>query len=388
MRSCHVSLAGGLLAAAALLTPTPRPALADTLTSPVFEITDLGIAETKGVNNTGQVFGSTNGRAFTTPSLLPEATTTNSAGDPKTVVNGLGSGFNIAYGANGAGQVVGQYQVKSSEGTFLRPYVQSDGKATEIATLGGQYGGALGVNASGQVVGASQTADGNEHGFVYNPTSGKVSDVGTFGGKDSDARAINDAGQIAGAAQTAGGAFHAYLMSDGQKTDLGTLGGQNSWAFAINSKGQVAGASEVADGKTHAFVTTADGTMKDLGTLASSSFASAINSDGLVVGWNTDANNAYSAFLWDGKEMLDLNKFLPDDSPFASLNGATGINDAGQIVGWGTLVDGGQHAFLMTADGPIVPNPIPEPTTLAFFGLVAAAGVAHRFRRRAAAAGR
>ncbi len=84
--------------------------------------------------------------------------------------------------------------------------------------------------------------------------------------------------------------------------------------------------------------------------------------------------------------MLNLNKYLPAGSPFASLDGAVGINDAGQIVGWGTLVGGGQHAFLITPNGPIVPNPIPEPTTLAFFGLIAAAGVAHRFRRRSAVA--
>lgn len=388
MRTRNGSLAGGLLAAVALLAPAMKPAVADTISSPVFEVTDLGVAEAKGVNNANQVFGSSGGRAFTTGSLLPEDVLAGTAGlenDPKTPLENLGNGYNVAYGVNDQGQVVGQYQVKTEQGASLQPYLQTEGTTQQIDTLGGRYGGALGINASGQVVGSSETADGHEHGFIFDSATNTLTDVGTFGGENSDARAINDSGQVVGSAQTADGAFNAYLRSGEEMTNLGTLGGQNSWGFALNASGQVAGASETEDGRIHAFVTI-DGQMIDLGSLAQNSFASAINSEGIVVGWNTTESNSYSAFLWNGEEMLDLNNFLTEDSPFASLNGATGINDAGQIVGWGTLASGGQHAFLMTADGPIVPNPIPEPTTVAFFGLIAAVGVAHRYRRRAALA--
>lgn len=388
MRSRFVGLAGGLLAAAALATPAPRPARADTTPSPAFRLTDLGVAETKGINNAGHVFGNAGGRAFSTPSLLQGTTpadTEGGGGDPKTPVDGLGGGFSIAYGVNAAGQVVGQFQVQTPDGTFLRPYVSTNGNTTQIDTLGGRYGGALGINASGQVVGSSETADGHERGFVYNPATGRASEIGTFGGNNSDARAINDAGQIAGSAQLADGSFNAFLKTGDQMQNLGTLGGKNSWAFAINPSGQVAGASETGDGQTHAFVAT-DGVMKDLGTLGTGSFATGINAAGHVVGWNTGPNNAYSAFFWDGRQMLNLNDYLPADSPFSSLNGATGINDAGQIVGWGTLASGGQHAFLLdaTPGGPISPAPIPEPGTFALFGLLAAAGLVRRHRRAAA----
>ncbi len=174
MRSRNLGIAGGILAAAALVTPAPRPATADTMSSPVFQVTDLGIAETKGITNTGQVYGTSNGQSFTTQPLLAGTSTVSDLGsgrDPKTTVGGLGTGYNVAYGVNAAGQVVGQYQVTNSDGTFLRPYIQTSGNTTQIPTLGGQYGGALGVNASGLTVGSSQTADGNEHGYIYSPVN-------------------------------------------------------------------------------------------------------------------------------------------------------------------------------------------------------------------------
>jgi probable HAF family extracellular repeat protein len=392
MRSRIVGLAGGMLAATVLAGPAATPARADSLSSPVFQVTDLGVAEIKGINNAGKIFGNAGGTAFTSqaPQPVPDAPGDSQGGAPPapplSTVGGLGDGYNIAYGVNAAGQVVGQLQTKTDAGTYLQPYVQSGGTTTQIPTLGGSYGGALGINSFGQVVGSSQTSGGQEHAFSYNPGNGQVSDLGTLGGKNSDARGINDAGQVIGSAQNASGDWNAYIKnSGGSMQSLGTLGGSNSWAFAINPSGQVVGGSETADGHTMAFLYK-DGQMQNLGSLGTGSFASGIDSYGRVVGWNTGVNNDYHAFVYTNGQMYDLNNYLPSDSPFSVLNGAVGINDAGQVVGWGKLTDGSQHAFLLTLGGPFSPAPIPEPTALAVFGVIAALGAARQYRRAVARA--
>ena len=53
------------------------------------------------------------------------------------------------------------------------------------------------------------------------------------------------------------------------------------------------------------------------------------------------------AFLWQGKELLDLNTLSPDSPLY--LRQALSINDAGQIAGIGVVTNTGEtHAFLAT----------------------------------------
>ncbi|HEU5115385.1 MAG TPA: PEP-CTERM sorting domain-containing protein [Isosphaeraceae bacterium] len=394
MRSRLVGLAGGMLAAATFVF-APLAVRADTIPSPAFQVTDLGVGQTNGINNAGVIYGSTQGQAYTAQAN-DLGSSSQPLTDPKVVDTNLGTGYNIAYGVNTAGQVVGSLQVTSGNASYQQAFVETNGHVTTIPTLGGNYGGAHGINSFGQVVGSAQTSNGTEQAFIYNPTTGTTSSLGTFGGKNSDARAINDAGKIVGSAQTASGNWNAFTATaNGQLQNLGTLaGGSNSWAFTVNSKGTVVGASDTSAGAATHAVYWQNGQIHDLGTLGTASYATGINSSGEIVGWNTDSNGNYSAFLWDGTKMVDLNTYNPAGSPFTSLSGATGINDAGQIVGWGVYSNGSQHSFLLTpttnpSDGytgggtdPGNPNPIPEPSTLAILGLAAAVEGVRRYRSR------
>jgi probable HAF family extracellular repeat protein len=79
-----------------------------------------------------------------------------------------------------------------------------------------------------------------------------------------------------------------------------------------------------------------------------------------------------NGFLYSNGTIQTLLSLIPAGSGWSNLN-ATGINDAGQIVGQGTY-DGQQVAFMMT------PDAVPEPGTLAIWGLIASCA-GHRIWR-------
>jgi probable HAF family extracellular repeat protein len=81
--------------------------------------------------------------------------------------------------------------------------------------------------------------------------------------------------------------------------------------------------------------------------------SAALNNKDQVVG---------NGFLYSNGTIQTVLSLIPPGSGWSNL-AATGINDAGQIVGQGTY-DGQQVAFLMT------PDAVPEPGTLAVWGLI------------------
>jgi len=411
MRFRGTSRAGRALAVATLLALPAARAGADQIQSPLFSITDLGPAtEAMGVNNAGTVVGTTSGSAFTYASGGVQPTTPTPAGSgggggggspssPSTSINlktidGLGTGYSLAHAINDSGQIVGSLPVQTQSGVLEHAFIQSNGQTTDLGTLGGRFSGALAINKNGVVVGSSELANGQTHGFVYQ--NGQLQDVGTLGGNQSDARLINDSGQIAGSSQTAAGFSHAFLLSDGTMKDLGVLnGGTTSFAFGLNNAGSVVGYSQDASANTRAFLYSG-GTMKDLNAPNQNNVAAAINNNGQIVGWGFDKTaiaTDYRAWWFDGTQMRDLSSLIPTNSGWDSLNGAVGITDSGQIIGWGTI-NGSRHAFLLTpfasggdpgspGGGPGEPSPVPEPTTIAFMGLVGLGLGVRRLRRRA-----
>jgi probable HAF family extracellular repeat protein len=97
--------------------------------------------------------------------------------------------------------------------------------------------------------------------------------------------------------------------------------------------------------------------MTDLGTLpgAVQTIVGGINNQGQIVGSSHDGTK-WSAFLYDGGTMLNLNDLIDPDSGW-TLSMAHGINERGEIIG-----EGHGTTFLLTpcssACAPSPPRPV------------------------------
>jgi probable HAF family extracellular repeat protein len=151
--------------------------------------------------------------------------------------------------------------------------------------------------------------------------------------------AINDRGDVAGGSGPCGSpglgsAAHALLWHKGNVIDLGTLGGAiSNLAFALNNHGQVVGISDLpGDSVAHPFLWQS-GTMEDLGALRTDdtfALATSINDSGDVVGFSCGPVDC-RGFLWKNGRMMDVNSFLPQNSPLL-IQDAADINACGEIA--------------------------------------------------------
>jgi probable HAF family extracellular repeat protein len=163
----------------------------------------------------------------------------------------LGSGR--AFAINDNGYVTGlDGGVKASAGQGRSQVFLYDGRTiTGIGPIADPFSGPVsgpnigyGLNEHNDVVGVI-----SQHAFYYNGTS--IADLGTLGGKGSVAMAINTYSDIVGEADTADGNEHAFLFADGHMYDLGP--GQ---ANAINDDRLVVGQTDTPvaflwDGEMH-----------------------------------------------------------------------------------------------------------------------------------------
>ncbi len=112
----------------------------------------------------------------------------------------------------------------------------------------------------------------------------------------------------------------------------------------------------------------------DLGNLGgTNAVANALNNANNVVGWSQIASGAQHAFVYSNGMMQDLNLLIPTSANITLIS-AVGIDGSGRIVAFGTGSSGQTDEFLLT---PVV-SPVPEPSTLAVFGLMMAALAARR----------
>jgi probable HAF family extracellular repeat protein len=133
---------------------------------------------------------------------------------------------------------------------------------------------------------------------------------------------------------------HALLWeADGSPIDLGNLGGTTgNIASSINEWGEVVGTSQSSkDNNIHAFLWTKATGMQDYGLFPGSvatvpPCCNTINNRGEMVGFAIDPTGNSRALVWQGKTPMDLNDFIPQDSPLY-LQASETVNDAGEIAG-------------------------------------------------------
>ncbi len=256
------------------------------------------------------------------------------------------------------------------------------GSMTALPTLGGINGYASGTNDWGQIVGWAETtvhdptctAATHAPGFyqvlqfepvVWEP-GGDIRRLRTLpGDPDGAATAINDLGQavgISGTCDQAVGRFtaaHAVIWQDRTVMEIPTFGGI-SWNTpqAINNRGQVVGFANLP-GDTNGqfqpmgFIWSKRSGLTKIQPLPgdTNTFANGINDLGVVVGLSLNSSTgAERAIIWVNGKTMDLNSFLPANSPLYLL-AANDIDDRGDIVGQ-ALVQGTSQAPAFLAIPP------------------------------------
>jgi probable HAF family extracellular repeat protein len=258
------------------------------------------------------------------------------------------------------------------------PAIWKNGALTALPTLvgGSSNGAAFGLNNLGQVVGFA------ENGIVGDSTdptgcsmggtpfqkfqfeavlwepNGQIRELRPLKG-DTVGYAFgnNDFGQSIGASGTCSNTAlppspsgpHAVLWeADGSPINLGNLGCPpaepaacaSNVASTINDLGEVAGgALSPKDGKIHPFVWTRATGMQEYGVFPGAAVTvggpccNTLSNKGELVGFAIDPMGNMRALVWQGKTPIDLNNFIPQNSPLYLTDSAS-VNDAGQIVGF------------------------------------------------------
>ena len=261
-----------------------------------------------------------------------------------TQLGDLGGGFTKAYGLNDSGQVAGSSN--NSAGTQRAFITGPDGVGmTDLGTpSANSRSEAYGINNAGQVVGYSVTPEGAPRAFMTGPGGMGIRDL--FGGVAQD---INAAGQVVGGT---GDAFYAFITGPngiGVK-DLGYLEGNYSVAFGVNDRGEVVGWTPVS-GNSHAYHRPGWREYERRWDFQQKlSHANAINGAGQVVGFSSPDDSGQGAYAFitgpGGVGMRDLGTLGRNFSV------ANDINEAGQVVGFSsTSIDALDHAFIINPGG-------------------------------------
>jgi probable HAF family extracellular repeat protein len=171
----------------------------------------------------------------------------------------LGGLMAFTSGLNNKGQVVGTSNLAGDQTSH--PFLWERGLLRDLGTLGGSYGEAHWVNENGEVIGLSATANDEAYdGFLWR--NGKMIDLGSVNGDGcSSANGINSSGQIVGESFSCSvDSHHAFLWeNDGPAIDLNLFVPPGSDLHLIEAQfigegGEIAGAALLSNGDTHAFL--------------------------------------------------------------------------------------------------------------------------------------
>ncbi len=159
----------------------------------------------------------------------------------------LPHGVAAAHGLNNVGQVVGSSNLYVAGELRWHAMMWDQGVAMDLGTLPGGYAAwALDINDAGVAVGRSDKTTPQVFRAVR-WDHGVISELGGWpGSRDSEAVAINSKGVVVGHIRNAAGRYHAAAWTDTGIVDLDVLAGhQESHALDINRAGTVVGHSIV-----------------------------------------------------------------------------------------------------------------------------------------------
>lgn len=215
----------------------------------------------------------------------------------------LPGNFNIAYGVNDAGSIVGDIIIGdgSAQGFLLsatRSNVFSISGATQTIPAD--------INNLGQVVGSYTDSGQVNHGFLFGPTGLSIIDYPGQGQNPSTGvTAINDGGTIVGIFGIyfgTGSSQGSFLLQDGQFTPITFPDAVITNAASLNNAGEVVG---------------------------------------VYATLNSDNSLFFHGFQW----IAGL--FTSVDYPGATSTSLTGINDSGTITGFYADAIGHNHSFIL-----------------------------------------
>lgn len=219
-----------------------------------------------------------------------------------------------AYGINDRGEIVGQADGPNGMRAFI--WAEEDGMATVFGAEPDSY--AEKINLFSNIVGTvkeNDVASAPQESRIWREGDNPIFITNPWAGRAVRARAVNDA-----------------LTAVGWFEDKDYARYPMKWSHA-------AGIEKL---QTLGFVS---GFQNLPGPWAGDAYG--INFHGDIVGTVVSEESTFTAVLWRQGSVFDLNKLIPEGTPWINLDIARDINNKGCITGIGTIKTAKQHAFLL-----------------------------------------
>ncbi len=201
-----------------------------------------------------------------------------------------------AFAINNNGRIVGLYH---PTGGYWQGYSYLSGKFSSVNAFGAVFNIPFGVNQSGDIVGTYGTGPTTE-GYLYSKGKFTTIDASPFPADSTALVGINNSGQIIGSYGTSGtyNYNHSFLDFGGVFTPIAYAGQIATTVSSINDHGTVVGGISNDSFATGSAFTYENGTFATFSVPgAADTFANGIDDYGRIVGEYLDINGSKHAFL-------------------------------------------------------------------------------------------
>ena len=246
-----------------------------------------------------------------------------------------GSTLNTANGVNSNGQVVGTYDI-----TTTQCFLWTAGNFTSITYPGSIQTICNSINDVGDIVGYySEAGKSNWRGFLLQ--GGTFTTLSFPNAKSTLTYGINNTGEIVGSYTDQRGVTHGFTYVAGTYTDVTLAGALSTQLYGVNNNGDTVGDYQTLDGRYHGLILTG-GLQFTVDLAAIDTFALAINDNQQVVGWEDAPIDAGFFLHSPGRTPIVVNKAGTQQVWLS------GINNSNFAVGWYRDLHGAEHGFLKT----------------------------------------